>query len=85
MYQTKDLHRAIELLKDKCKVIPEKYTMYNGAYLFMAYPKEIRDKDQCMTPWYLVDLRRKVAGRFSPAFDIEGFAAATERLKSIRN
>lgn len=83
MHRTKDLYKAVELLKDKCKVVPEKYAIYNGAYLFLAYPRGISDKEHCMTPWYLVDLKRKSAGHFSPAFDMVGFIEATEHLKIL--
>lgn len=85
MFQVNDLYKAINLLKEQCKVIPEKYTMYNGAYLFLAYPKGVMDKNKYMTPWYIVDLKRKVAGHFSPAFDLNGFILASEHLKSIKN
>lgn len=83
MNRDRDLDRAIKFLENKYKVIPEKYSMYNGGYLFLAYPKGVKDKEQCMTPWYLVDLRRKAVGRFSPAFDMDGFDEATKYLKRL--
>ena len=83
MVRTKKLSQAIGMLKKNCGVIPEQYTIYNGAYLFMAYPPGIEDKTRYMSPWYLVDPKLKAAGPFSPAFDIEGFAKATEKLKRI--
>lgn len=81
MKQTNSLRSAIELLKTKCKVAPEKYTMYNGAFMFLAYPPNIKDKEQWFNPYYLVDLKHKAAGPFSPAFDLDGFFAAVETMK----
>lgn len=81
MKRTNELRGAIELLKTKCKVVPEKYTMYNGAYMFLAYPPNTKDKDQWFNPYYLVDLKMKAAGLFSPAFDLDGFFEAVETMK----
>lgn len=77
------LSAAIELLTEKYSVIPEKYTLYNGAYLFVAYPKGIKDKNRCMNIHYLVDLRHKAVGPFSPVFDLPGFNKATENMKNL--
>lgn len=81
MKQTNNLRSAIELLKTKCKVTPEKYTMYNGAFMFLAYPPNTKDKDKWFNPYYLVDLKYKAAGPFSPAFDLDGFFKAVETMK----
>lgn len=78
-----DLTKAINMLKYKYGVIPEKYTMYNGAYLFLAYPPNVKNKDSFLSPYYLVDLKDKVAGSFSPAFDIAGFFKAMSQAKDI--
>lgn len=75
--------KAAKLLKQTCNVIPEKYTIYNGAFLFQAYPPGFKNKERCMSPWYLVDLKSKAAGPFSPAFDLDGFFKATENLKNL--
>lgn len=77
------LNVAIKLLTENYPVIPEKYTLYNGAYLFVAYPKGIKDRSRCMNIHYLVDLRHKAVGPFSPAFDLPGFAKATESMKNL--
>lgn len=77
------LSRAITMLTNKFPVVPEKYTMYNGAFLFLAYPKGLKDKESCMTPHYLVDLKLKEVGPFSPAFDFEGFIKAAKNMKVI--
>lgn len=76
------LSKAISMLK-KFNVIPEKYTMYNGGYLFLAYPHNVKDKSKVLSPWYLVDLKENAAGPFSPAFDLKGFFKATENMKKI--
>lgn len=73
MKQIDKLHKAIKMLTNKYDVIPEKYTMYNGAYLFVAYPKNVKDKDMCMNVHYLVDLKFKKVGPVSLAFDLDGF------------
>lgn len=78
-----NLNKAISMLTSKFPVVPEKYTIYNGAYLFLAYPKGLEDKESCMTPHYLVDLKLKEVGLFSPAFDMKGFMAAAKNMKSI--
>ena len=78
-----DLNKAIKLLKSKCNVIPEKYCMYNNAYLFLAYSPNVTNKAEVMSPWYLVDVREKVAGPFSAAFDFDGFFKATENLEDL--
>lgn len=80
MIRTKALRQAIGMLKKNCGVIPEKYAIYEGAYLFMAYPPGTKDKDNYMTPWFLVDLKHNAAGPFSPAFDLNGFIKATKKL-----
>lgn len=77
------LSKAITMLTDKFPVVPEKYTMYNGAFLFLAYPKGLKDKELCMTPHYLVDLKLKEVGPFSPAFDFQGFIKAAKNMKTI--
>lgn len=77
------LNKAIGLLKNKCNVIPEKYTIYNGAYLFLAYPPNTKNKEDVLSPFYLVDVAKKLAGPFSPAFDLPGFFKATESLKNL--
>lgn len=82
MINTK-LNIAVSLLKSKMNVIPEKYAMYNGAYLFLAYPPNADKKDRQLSPFYLVDLKTNSVGPCSPAFDLDGFFKATERLKSI--
>ena len=79
----KNLSKAIAMLTDNFQVVPEKYTKYNGAYLFLAYPKGLTDKESCMTPHYLVDLKLKEAGPFSPAFDFPGFIKAVKNMKNI--
>jgi hypothetical protein len=76
-----NLSKAINLLKTKCKVVPEKYAMYNGAFMFLAYPPNIRDKSRCINAYYLVDLKNKAAGPFSPAFDLDGFFKAAETMR----
>lgn len=81
MNRSNDLSRAITLLKTKCKVVPEKYTMYNGAFMFQAYPPNIKDKSRCLNAYYLVDLKHKAAGPFSPAFDLDGFFEAVETMR----
>lgn len=77
------LNDAIKLLISKCGVIPEKFCIYNDAYLFLAYPPNVTNKDQYLTPCYLVDIREKVAGPFSPAFDLDGFFEAVKNLQSL--
>ena len=79
----KKLDQAIKMLTNKFPVIPEKYTMYNGAFLFLAYPKGLKDKESYMTPHYLVDLKLKEVGLFSPAFDFPGFIKAAKNMKTI--
>lgn len=77
------LNKAISMLKDKHRVIPEKYTMYNGAYLFVAYAPDVKNKDQVINPLYLVDVKRNLVGPFSPAFDLDGFFKAAEQMKDL--
>lgn len=79
----RSLEKSIELLKRKCKVIPDKYTQYRGGYLFTAYPPGTKDKENVMSPFYLVDIRENAAGPFSPALDLEGFFKAAENFKSL--
>lgn len=81
MKRTNDLSRAVEFLKAKCKVVPEQYAMYNGAFMFLAYPPNIKDKSRCINAYYLVDLKNKAAGPFSPAFDLDGFFKAADTMK----
>lgn len=81
MNRSKDLNKAIDLLKNKCKVVPEKYTMYNGAFMFLAYPSNTKDKSRILTPYYLVDLTHEAAGHFSPAFDLDGFFEVVDTMK----
>lgn len=83
MMRDKKLDIAICMLKEKCHVIPEKYSMYNGAFLFLAYPPNVKNKESYLSPYYLVDLTAKAAGPFSPAFDLPGFFKTTERLIDI--
>lgn len=83
MMRDNKLNKAIGLLKNKCNVIPEKYAIYNGAYLFLAYPPNAKDKENHLSPFYLVDVAKKLAGPFSPAFDLPGFFKATEKLKKL--
>lgn len=78
-----NIKQAITMLKNKCGVIPEKYTIYNGAYLFLAYPPNVKDKTRVLSPWYLVDLKENAIGPFSPAFDLNGFFKATENMRDI--
>lgn len=78
-----NIKQAITILKNKCGVIPEKYTIYNGAYLFLAYPPNVKDKTYVLSPWYLVDLKENAVGPFSPAFDLNGFFKATENMRDI--
>ena len=80
MKRVNDLARAIDLLKTRCKVVPEKYTMYNGAFMFLAYPPNIKDKSRCLNVHYLVDLKHNAVGPFSPAFDLDGFFEAVETM-----
>jgi hypothetical protein len=82
MKQSK-LDVAIEMLTNKYQVVPEKYTMYNGAFLFEAYPRGMKDKTQCMNVHYLVDLKHKKVGPFSAAFDFEGFFKAVENMTRL--
>ena len=77
------LKKAAELLKRKCGVVPEKYTMYNGAYLFLAYPADAVNKERYLNVHYLVDLKTKAVGPFSPAFDFDGFFKAVENMKEV--
>lgn len=77
------LRKAIELLQNQMGVVPEKYTMYNGAFLFLAYPKGVKNKDECMNVHYLVDLKQKAVGPFSPAFDLDGFFKAANNFKDV--
>lgn len=77
------LDKAIKMLKNKCDVIPEKYALYNGAYLFVAYQSNVKDKSKIINPYYLVDIKTKSVGPFSPAFDFEGFFKALEHMKSL--
>lgn len=79
----KKLDKAIKLLKSKCEVIPEKYCIYNGAHIFLAYPPNTTNKESLLSPLYLVDVSKNLAGPFSPAFDLDGFFKATENLKSL--
>lgn len=81
MKHSRDLSRAIEILELKCKVIPEKYAMYNGAFMFMAYPPNTKDKSKSLNPYFLVDLKHEAAGHFSPAFDLDGFFEIVETMK----
>ena len=79
----KNVIRAVTMLKNKCKVIPEKYTIYKGSYLFLAYPPNVKDKSRILSPWYLVDLNENAVGPFSPAFDLNGFSKATEHMYDV--
>lgn len=81
MTRVANLNAAIRLLEDKCKVVPEKYAMYNGAFMFLAYPRNVKDRDTYMNPYYLVDLKHKAAGPFSPAFDLNGFFAVVDTMR----
>lgn len=78
-----NLDRAKDILTSKYPVVPEKYTMYNGAYLFLAYPKGMKDKERCMNPYYLVDLKSNEVGPVSPVFDLDGFFKAVENMTDI--
>lgn len=80
MKRNDNLNKAITMLTNKYQVVPEKYTMYNGAYLFEAYPRGIKDKTNCMNIHYLVDLKYKKVGPFSAAFDFDGFFKAIENM-----
>lgn len=79
------LVNAIEYLKAKCGVIAEEYTIYNNAYLFVAYPPNSTKeyKQNCLSTLYLVDIKKRSAGPFSPAFDIEGFSKVSKNFKKI--
>ena len=81
----KSLQTSIDLLKRRCKVIPDKYARYRGGYLFAAYPPGASDKDKegIMSPFYLVDIRENAAGPFSPALDFDGFFEAAENFESL--
>lgn len=83
MIGTSSLTVAIKMLRKECEVIPEKYTMYNGAYLFLAYPPDVKDRERYMSPYYLVDVKLKAAGPFSPAFDFDGFFKVVENMKDL--
>lgn len=72
---------AVLLLKKELHVNPDKYTMYNNAFLFRAYPEGSNKQD--MSPFYLVDLRTNTAGPFSPAYDLDGFFAAASNFKDL--
>lgn len=77
--------KAIRILKKKWNVVPEKYTMYNGGYLFLAYPPGMskEDKERSLSGWYLVDNITGKSGPVSLAFDLDGFFKAIENLKDI--
>lgn len=77
------LEQAIKLLSNKCKVVPEKYAPYNGGFLFLAYAPNVKNKDGVLNPYYLVDLKTKSAGPFSPAFDFSGFFKVVDTMKKI--
>ena len=78
----KQLDNAIKRLNKKYpKLEVQKYTLYNGAFLFFAVPKGF--KGMPMDPYYLVDLEEGIVGPFAPAFDFEGFAKAADNFKEI--
>ena len=83
MLRNNSLSKAVNLLKTKCKVIPEKYTSYNGGFLFLAYTPGVKNKDGILNPYYLVDLKSNAAGPFSPAFDFDGFFEAVDKMKDL--
>lgn len=83
MIRESNLKTAVSILKEKCGVIPEKYFMYNGDFMFLAYPPNAVDKEQYISVYYLVNVKRKIAGPFSPAFDITGFFKAAENMKNL--
>lgn len=77
------INKAVAMLNAKYDVIPEKYTMYNGAYLILAYPPNVEDKESYLSPWYLVDADKKLVGPFSAAFDFNGFFEAVKKLRDL--
>lgn len=83
MSKYSSIDKAVTLLRNKYNVIAEKYTVYNGAYLIMAYPPGVINKDQYLSPWYLVDVDKKLVGPFSAAFDLNGFFEAVKHLRDI--
>lgn len=85
MISRSNLNIAIEFLKKKFNVVPEKYCIYNNAYLFLAYPIGLKksDKEKVLSPYYLVDLTDKACGPFSPAFDLKGFFEASKNFKDV--
>ena len=85
MNTDKNLSKAIGMLRAKFNVIPERYTIYNNAYLFWAFPPGMKesDKERYIGSTYLVDVRTKDIGPFSPAFDFDGFFKAASNAKDI--
>ncbi len=79
----KDLIKAVQMLKNKYEVMPEKYTIYGNSYLFLAYPPGIENKEQYLSPWYIVDVKKKLVGPFSPAFDLDNFFKSIENLRDL--
>ena len=78
------LMKAMNILQKDQKVIPEQYTLYNGWYIFIAYPKNYtkKEKQTDLSPMYLVDVDNNVSGPFSIAFVIND---ADKILNSFQN
>ena len=79
------LNDAFAILKKECHVEPVAWTTYKGAYFIMAFPKEMKHEDRIrvLTPYYLVDLKTKMAGPFSRMVDPIGYDASVKQLQTI--
>lgn len=83
MFGSNNVTKAAKFLTSKCGVIPEKYAAYNGGFLFLAYAPNVKNKERVLNPYYLVDLKTRSAGPFSPAFDFAGFFEVVEKMKRL--
>ena len=76
---------AADILLRDWDMVAQKYTLYQGAYLFVATEKNEKPSRRSVktTPLFLVDIDTKKSGPFSPAFDLDGVIEACKNLKSI--
>lgn len=76
---------AIDLLIDQTSLIPEKYQIYNGDYLFLAYSKNATGKEKAKTlsPLRLVNVKTKKVGPFSLAFVLNEIPTISKNWKNI--
>lgn len=64
---------------------PDAWFMYRNAIIFRAYPAGSTDeqKKKAVSPFFMVDPITKKCGNVSPAFDLDNFIKAAEKMKPL--